>query len=73
MIPLKIVDAEQVAEALIKFFSRVRIPSEILTDQGTNFMARLIKEVHHLLGVKPIRISPYHTQTDGLVEGSIKY
>ena len=67
-IPLKIVDAEQVAEALTTFFSRVGIPSEILTDQATNFMARLMKEVYHLLGVKPIRTNPYHPQTDGLVE-----
>ena len=67
-IPLKTVDAEQVAEALITFFSRVGIPSKILTDQGTNFMARLMKEVYCLLGVKLIRTSPYHPQTDGLVE-----
>ena len=67
-IPLKTVDAEQVGEALITFFSMVGIPSEILTKQGTNFMARLMKEVYHLLGVKPIRTSPYHPQTDGLVE-----
>ena len=31
-------------------------------------MARLMKEVYCLLGVKPIRTSPYHPQTDGLVE-----
>ena len=27
-----------------------------------------MKEVYRLLGVKPIRTSPYHPQTDGLVE-----
>ena len=67
-IPLKTIDAEQVAEALIIFFSMFGIPNEILTDHGTNFMAKLMKEVYRLLGVKPIRTNPYHPQTDGLVE-----
>ena len=62
------VDAEQVAEALMGFFSSVGIPVEILMDQGSNFMSKLLKEVHHRMGVKPICTSPYHSQTDGLVE-----
>ena len=36
-IPMKTVDAERVAEELIQLFSRVGIPREIFTDQGTNF------------------------------------
>ena len=35
-IPLKLFDADHVAEALLTFFSRIGIPSEILTDQGSN-------------------------------------
>ena len=50
------------------FFSRVGIPREVLTDQGTNFMSRLMGEVYRMLGVKTIRTSPYHPQTDGLIE-----
>ena len=41
------------------------MPSEILTDQGTNFMSKLLSQ---LLQVRWIRTSPYHPQTDGLVE-----
>ena len=67
-VPLKNIDAEHVAEELVKMFSRVGIPSEILTDQGTNFMSTLLSEVYRLLSVKAIRTSPYHPQTDGLVE-----
>ncbi len=48
--------------------SRVGIPKEILTDQGTAFMSRTIRELHELLGIKSIRTSVYHPQTDGLVE-----
>ena len=38
-------------------------------DQGNIFMSQLIlAEVYRPLQVKPIRTSPYHLQTDGLVE-----
>ena len=56
------------AEELLKFFSRVGIPREILMNQGSNFMSKLLTEVYRMLGVKPIRTTPYHPQTDGLVE-----
>ena len=49
-------------------FTRVGVPEEILTDQGRNSMSCLLGEVYHLLQVKRIRTTPYHPQTDGLVE-----
>ena len=62
------IEAGVVAEKLMELFSRVGIPKEILSDQGTNFMSQLLKELYNLLHVHPIRTSPYHPQTDGLVE-----
>ena len=47
---------------------RVGIPKEVLIDQGTNFLSRLMDEMYRMLGVKTIRTSPYHPQTDGLAE-----
>ena len=67
-VPLRSVDAEHVAEELVKLFTRVGVPAEVLTDQGSNFMSQLLREVYHLLRIAPIRTSPYHPQTDGLVE-----
>ncbi|KAL5509796.1 hypothetical protein EMCRGX_G005226 [Ephydatia muelleri] len=67
-VPLKSIDAESVAEELIKVFARVGVPREILTDQGANFTSQLLAELYRLLQVHPIRTSPYHPQTDGLVE-----
>ena len=67
-IPLRSIDAEHVAEELLKFFSRVGVPQEILTDQGSNFTSKLLAELYRLLKIQPIRTSPYHPQTDGLVE-----
>ena len=52
----------------MSLFSRMGVPKEILMDQGTNFTSRLLEKLYQLLGVKAIRTSPYHPQTDGLVE-----
>ena len=49
-------------------FSRMGIAREVLTDQGSCFMSRVIKELLSLLQVKQLRTSVYHPQTDGLVE-----
>ena len=67
-IPLRNIDAEHIAGELTTVFTRLGIPDEILTDQGSNFMSGLLKEVYNFLRVKPIKTSPYHPQTDGLVE-----
>lgn len=66
--PLRSFKARQVADCLLQLFSRVGIPKEILTDCGTNFLSKLLQQVYQLLGVKGIKTTPYHPQTDGLVE-----
>ncbi|XP_067442125.1 uncharacterized protein [Thunnus thynnus] len=66
--PLKKIKARQIVNCLIQLFSRVGIPKEIITDQGTNFTSSLLKEVYRLLGIQGVKTSPYHPQTDGLVE-----
>lgn len=67
-IPLKTIDAETVANALINIFSRTGIPREILSDQGSNFMSALMKHLCSLLQIKKLNTSPYHPQANGLVE-----
>ncbi len=67
-IALRSTDAEHIAEELVTVNSRVGVPREILTDQGSNFTSQLLKELYRLLHVHPIRTSPYHPQTDRLVE-----
>ena len=66
--PLKSIKARQVANCLLQLFSRVGIPKEVLTDCGTNFLSKLLRQVYQVLGVKGIKTTPYHPQTDGLVE-----
>ena len=49
-------------------FARVGIPEEILTDCGAKLTSQLVEEMYRLLGVKAIHTSPYHPQTDGMVQ-----
>ena len=67
-LPLCSIHAEHVDEELVTLFLQVGILSEIFTDQESNFMPQLLTEVYRLLGIKSIRTTPYHLQTDGLVE-----
>ncbi|XP_039350382.1 uncharacterized protein LOC120374581 [Mauremys reevesii] len=67
-IPLRTITARTITAELVKVFARVGLPREILTDQGTNFTSRLLQQVCELLGIKQLRTSVYHPQTDGLVE-----
>jgi hypothetical protein len=44
------------------------IPKSILSDRGTQFVARFWAQVHKSLGTKLIHCSSYHPQTDGQTE-----
>ena len=67
-IALPSVEAPRVAKELVNLLSHVGIPDEILTDQGINFMSTMMEAIYRLLHIKRIRTTPYHPQTDGLVE-----
>lgn len=43
-------------------FSHVGIPKDILTNQGTSFVSRLMGDLCQLLQVKELRTSVYHLQ-----------
>ena len=65
---LRRITAVQVLEKLMEFFAENGVPKEILTDQGTNFTSALLRELYTMLRVQGIQTSPYHPQTDGMVE-----
>ena len=67
-IPLKRVDAQSVAEGMVEVYSRTGLPTEILTDQGTVFMSALHKQLCDILEIKHIITSPYHPESDGMLE-----
>ena len=51
-----------------RFVCQFDVPDVLHTDQGRNFESALLKEVCQLLGVVKTRTTPYHPQSDGLVE-----
>eukprot|EP00063_Salmo_salar_P078970 XP_014053805.1 PREDICTED: uncharacterized protein LOC106604004 [Salmo salar] len=67
-IPLRNMSSKGIAKELFMMFSRVGLPKTILTDQGTPFMSRLMKDLCRLYQVQQIRTSIFHPQTDGLCE-----
>ena len=67
-VPLKNIDTETVAEALVDIFSRLGVPEEILSDLGTEFVCECMKEVTRLLCIKQLTTTPYHPMCNGLTE-----
>lgn len=67
-IPLRSTKVRVLAAELVKIFSRVGFPDEVLTDQGTNFMGEVMQETWSQLGVRHLNTSVYHPQCNGLVE-----
>lgn len=67
-VPLKNIQAETVAEALLDIYSRVGLPEEVLSDLGTQFVSEVMGEVCRLLRVRQMTTTPYHPMCNGLVE-----
>ena len=67
-IPLKKIETEDIAEALLQVFSRVGFPKEVLSDRGTQFISKLMGAVSRLISVKQIFCTPYNPRANGLCE-----
>jgi len=62
-------EATTVAKALVdNMFCRFSIPRQLHSDQGAQFESGLIKELSKMLQINKTRTTPYHPQSDGLVE-----
>ena len=51
-VPLKNIEIETVAEALLDMYSRLGIPEEVLSDLGTQFVSKCMEEVSRSLSKK---------------------
>ncbi|GFO27346.1 gypsy retrotransposon integrase-like protein 1 [Plakobranchus ocellatus] len=67
-VPLRKIDTQSVAEALVDIYSRLGVPEEVLSYQRTQFISDCMKEVCRLLGIKQKTTTPYHPMCNGLVE-----
>ena len=67
-VPLKNIDTSTVAEALLSIFSRVGLPKQVLSDNGSQFTGHMMKEVYRILGIQGLYTSVYHPQANGACE-----
>ena len=67
--PLKNMEASSVALVFVNdFVCQFGVLESLHTDLGKNFESALKKEICQLFGVRKTRTTPYHPQSDGLVE-----
>lgn len=64
MFPLRSTTASAVIEKLWQVFCRLGLPKYLLSDNGTQFTAKLYVDWCKKLGVRPFYISPYHPQAN---------
>ncbi|KAL5010990.1 hypothetical protein ScPMuIL_013295, partial [Solemya velum] len=62
-------EAKTVARKVVdEVFSRYGVPETIHTDQGSNFESQLFSELCENLQITKTRTTPFHPQSDGMVE-----
>ena len=65
----KTIDATQTAQNYIDHvYKRFGLPNSFLSDRGPQFTSQVFRELMRLLGIKTIRSTAYHPQTDGETE-----
>ena len=62
-------EASTVAQKLVdEYFCRFSVPEQLHSDQGRQFESSLIAEICRILQIQKTRTTPYHPQSDGMVE-----
>ena len=80
-VPLKKINTNAVAEALLDIYNRVDIPGEVSTDQVTQFLStdqvtqflsKCVQEVSRLLSIKGLTSTPHHPICNGWLRDGMK-
>jgi hypothetical protein len=72
-IPLQNQTAEEVTNAFVKTIVLIYgIPTEIVTDQGSNFMSDVFKRICKLFKIEKICTTAYHPESNGALESTHK-
>ena len=59
---------ETVLEGLLDWVHDFGVPERLHSDQGSQFESRLFQAMCERLGIKKTRTTPYHPESDGMVE-----
>ena len=65
---LKDVRAETVAEGMAEVFSRIGVSRQLLTDQGSQFVGKMVQQLCRKLNIEKLQTTPYHPQSNGCLE-----
>jgi hypothetical protein len=72
-VPLENQTAEEVTNAFVKNIVLIYgIPTEIVTDQGQNFMSEMFKRICKLFKIEKISTTAYHPESNGALERTHK-
>ena len=73
-VPLKTKTASEVVDAYMNnVWAKFGGSDKILSDNGTEFKNKLVKDVCEILGTKQVFSAPYHPQSNGRIEGFHKF
>uniref|UniRef100_A0ABM0N0N5 Uncharacterized protein LOC100372647 n=1 Tax=Saccoglossus kowalevskii TaxID=10224 RepID=A0ABM0N0N5_SACKO len=67
-IPLRKIITRNIVRALVKFFTTFGLPRCVQSDQGTNFMSAVFRQVFQRLGITHSISSAYHPESQGVLE-----
>lgn len=66
--PLATTTSEDVARVILDHMYKFGLATNILTDQGRNFQANMLRQLYELLDIKKLRTSSYHPECNGITE-----
>ncbi|GFO40701.1 Pol polyprotein [Plakobranchus ocellatus] len=72
---LREITSNTVANELFIKFTRLGVPKKLLSDNGQQLVSKVMKETFTLLGISQETSTPYHPQSNGMIErfnGSLK-
>ena len=65
---LKSATARETCDALLPIFARIGVPTTIISDNGSNFIAELTKELYKVLRIELRTSSPFHPEGNSIAE-----
>ena len=66
-VPLRKGTATEVAEAMT-IFTRTGLPLRLLTDRGSVFVGKIVRQICEIFGIDRVQTTAYHPQSNGVLE-----